>query len=85
MYKAGVPVVALKSTFVWIHTARDLPDATSAALLDPVVGMYRDIANRLLSLPPTLVRQANAIGRLAAQHSPDLPLALGVVSCEAYS
>ena len=84
MYTAGVPVVALKSTFAWMHTPRDLPDTTSAALLDPVVRMYRDLTNQILAQDPALIHQANVAAAAIAQVASSAALALGVISCKAY-
>ena len=81
MYLAGAPVAALKSTFLWIHTPRDLPDTSSPELIDPVVRMYRDIASNLLAQNPSTVRQANAVASLLATTVPPLPLSIGVISC----
>ena len=80
MYLAGVPVAAIKDTFLWIHTPGDLPYATSPELLDPVVRMYRGIVENLLGTDPATVRQANALaGLLATLPVPALPV--GLVRC----
>ena len=81
MYLAGVPVAAIKSTFLWIHTPRDLPDTTSPALLDPVVRMYGAMIDTLLAADPATVRSANGVASLLAATVPPLPLAIGVIAC----
>ena len=81
MYGAGVPTMALKSIFLWIHTPGDVPSTTSATLLDPVVHMYSDLASKLLSLDPALIRQANEPATQIAAHMPALPVSVGLVAC----
>lgn len=84
MYNAGVPVVAIKSTFLWIHTPRDLADTTSSALLDPVVRMYRDLAQQVVGQDPQLTRQTNGVAAAVATNAPPPPFAVGVISCASY-
>jgi hypothetical protein len=63
-YEAGIPIVSISGTFLWFHTARDLPDTTDATLLDPVVQGFRTVIEQLLAADPALVEQANAPARL---------------------
>jgi len=81
MYVKGVPVVALKSIFLWIHTPLDLPDGTSAALLDPVVRMYRGLAEELLSLEPATIREANPVAAAIAPLTSGVLEGVGIIRC----
>lgn len=67
MYDRGVPIVSISGTTLYFHTVEDLPDTTSAALLDPVVQSYAAIVHQLLRMNPALVRGANV---LASQPQP---------------
>ena len=72
MYDRGVPIMSISGTTLYFHTENDLPDTTSAAILDPVVQTYSAILRQLLALDPQLVRDANlAAGALAG--SPPAP------------
>ena len=80
-YLSGVPVAAIKSPHLWIHTPRDLPDGTSAALLDPVVRMYRDLTEALLAMDPATLRAANAAAAAIAPLTAGALEGVGVIRC----
>lgn len=66
MYAAGVPIAAISASHFYFHSPRDLPDTTSAELLDPVVRGYGQIIDGVLALDAHTLRSANAVaGALA--------------------
>ena len=70
MYAIGVPIVAISGTTYAFHTEDDLPDTTSAALLDPAVRFYGGVIDALLASKPDEVLAANSLARAAATPAP---------------
>lgn len=73
MYRAGVPIASISSSHFYFHTQRDLPDVTSAELLDPVVRGYRGLIEQLLQLDGETIRTANFLADQNAAPPPPAP------------
>jgi hypothetical protein len=69
-YKAKLPIASISAPHFWFHTARDLPDLTDCALLDPVVRGYRQLIEDLIAQSASTLRSANVFASAVAG-SPD--------------
>lgn len=66
MYDAKVPISSISASGYWFHTPGDLPDDTSAALLDPVVQGFRDTIQGALDTGPAALLASNGIAAALA-------------------
>lgn len=71
MYRHGIPMMALASSHLWIHTAGDEAFITSPELLEPVVQAYRQITEELLELDTATLRSSNGLAAAFAPTSDD--------------
>jgi hypothetical protein len=70
MYAIGVPIVSISGTTEYFHTVGDVPDTTSAALLDPAVRFYGGVIDDLLVAIPADIIAANTLARSLATPYP---------------